>query len=602
MRCLLLLSPKVLPNMRCLLVLSPKVLSPKVLRNMRCLLVLSPKVLSPKVLRDMKLPCCLLVLSPKVLRDMKLPLTFLAFLLTLSPKMMGQDFEVKWMGNDAEVNVLALEKIEEQTFESVQNANEQLSFWNQQLQNNGYAESGIDSIRKTEKLWKVYWHIGPQYNWIALNADEIEEGILSQIGFRDKLYQGKPFNFRQLRSLQESLLVYAENNGYPFAKVGLKNIEIESGSVKAEIDFQKNQMILIDSIVIQGDAKISNRFLQNYLDIKPGDPYSESKLQKTALRSKELPFIQEIRSPNVLIREEEAQVDLFFKKVQASQFDFLLGILPNTGADNGYSISGEGKINLLNSLGAGEEFLVEYKSYPQKATELKLKVVYPYLPYIPIGLDVKFDLYLRDSLYRNINTYLGLIYNLRGANYVQLFYENYSTALTSINENQIIQSKSLPKDLDVNNNYYGLALNYEKLDYRFNPRKGWRTNISLGIGIKKIPKNIAILDLKDPNQEDYDFRQLYDEIPEQSVQVKSSYQFEKYWKLFQRSTIKTGLRGALIRIVDGLNQNNIYDNERFRIGGNQLLRYDGENLQNGIYFFHIYVGEQLITKKVTVAR
>ncbi len=38
------------------------------------------------------------------------------------------------------------------------------------------------------------------------------------------------------------------------------------------------------------------------------------------------------------------------------------------------------------------------------------------------------------------------------------------------------------------------------------------------------------------------------------------------------------------------------------IGGNQLLRYDGENLQNGIYFFHIYVGEQLITKKVTVAR
>lgn len=38
------------------------------------------------------------------------------------------------------------------------------------------------------------------------------------------------------------------------------------------------------------------------------------------------------------------------------------------------------------------------------------------------------------------------------------------------------------------------------------------------------------------------------------------------------------------------------------LGGNQLLQYQGDKLDNGIYFFHIYVDDQLITKKVTLAR
>ncbi len=440
------------------------------------------------------------------------------------------------------------------------------------LLNYGYIESSIQHKEKTDSVWHSVLKLGPLYKWINLDKGNLPEALLSKIGFREKLYKNKPFNFKQLRKLQKDVLEYAENNGYPFAEVGLTDIVLEPGKVGGTMFLNNNDLITIDSIRIQGNASIKQEFLHNYFGLKPGDLYNESLLRKIKVKSRELPFIKETRSPNVLFSGSNATVDLFYKDVNASKFNLMLGILPNRNAENGYSLSGEGQINLVNTLGAGEEFDVQYKSYPGNATELNTKAVYPYLPFVPVGLDAKFDLYLRDSLYRNVNFYTGLMYNLKGANFIQVFYEIQNTDLTSVDENRIIQTRKLPNDLDVKNSYYGVAFHFENLDYRLNPTSGWIYKGSIALGNKKIPFNNVITELTDPSDLNYDFKNLYEDVSTKSLQFKSEYGVEKYWKILDRSTVKTKLIGAVLRNFDNSEPATIYDNERFFVGGNQLLR------------------------------
>jgi len=451
----------------------------------------------------------------------------------------------------------------------------------QELQGSGYLEANIDSVFETKDTTHAHLHIGPVYEWVALKQGNVDEGTLAMIGFREKIFRGKPFNPKQLRKVQESLLKHMENKGYPFAEVSLMDISLERGKVEASLYIETNKLFLIDSLGIVGDAKISKKYLGNYLGLKKGDVYNESLIQDIGTRIKELPFLTEYKTPKVTFIGSEVWVEMNLKKVKASKFNFLLGILPNNSAnaEKAYTITGDGQMNLINTLGGGEEMELVYKSYPNNATELKTKFLYPYLPLLPLGLDAKFEIYLRDSLYRDIVSYVGLQYNMGGINHVQIFFNSQRTSLLSINKNQIIQTKQLPDNLDVSNTFYGVAFNYEKLDYRLNPRKGWNTNISLALGNKKIIQNNAILQLEDPNNVGFNFKTLYEETPNKNVQYRATYLFDKYFALGRSSTLKMGAKGGILRSLEADTTISIYNNERFRIGGNRVLRgFDEESI------------------------
>ncbi len=62
------------------------------------------------------------------------------------------------------------------------------------------------------------------------------------------------------RCRQQLMLDYLENNGYPFAKVGLDSVVLrDSGAVSAVLKVDKGPLYKIDSIRVFGNAKISNR-------------------------------------------------------------------------------------------------------------------------------------------------------------------------------------------------------------------------------------------------------------------------------------------------------------------------------------------------------
>ncbi len=143
---------------------------------------------------------------------------------------------------------------------------------------------------------------GERYLWAKLNTKNIEPALLDAVGLREKLFINKPMDFSQVQLWQEKILNYLENNGHPFAKVELDSLQIENQKVgeqgeadlvSALLKVNKGPLYKIDSISVTGNAKITNSYLQRYLDIPNGSIYSKEKLLRINKKIRELTYIEE---------------------------------------------------------------------------------------------------------------------------------------------------------------------------------------------------------------------------------------------------------------------------------------------------------------------
>lgn len=445
------------------------------------------------------------------------------------------------------------------------------------LQSQAYLTASIDSVSRKGNEFQAFLFVGEQYRWATLNTTNIDELLLAKIGFREKLYQEKVFDYQQVTDLKNAILDYYENNGFPFASVKLSNIKIQKDKIEANLSLDKGPLILINSIeLVEPIPNISIGYLENYLGIQAGDLYSEQKIKAIRERLQELPFIKERQSVRVLFVGNSAKVYLFLDKQKASQFDFLIGFLPQNEETGRLTLTGNVQLYFQNILGKGELIDIKWQQLRPLTPQLDLRLAYPYILNLPLGADVDFRLYRRDTTYIDINYNLGVQYLFEGGNYVKVFLDNFQTNLLTINQLQIINTRQLPRTLDVFNSTFGLEWQQQNLDYRFNPRKGLSLKLRGGAGIKRIEESNLIVSLSDST---FDYSTLYDNIQTRSVQLRLQGDVAYFIPFGSRGTVKIGVQTGGI-----ITQDSIYQSELYRIGGNQILRgFDEESIFSSLY-------------------
>jgi len=440
-----------------------------------------------------------------------------------------------------------------------------------ELHLDAFLEASIDSFLERDSSFTAYLHLGPAYGWVALKTDSVPEIFLDASGFRERLYRGRPFRFAQLRKLQERLLKYAEDHGYPFAQVWLDEVEAGSGQASARLQLECGPLILVDKMEVEGDIKISKAYLRNYLGIREGAPYDNGRVLRIRNRIRELPFLSLDKDPIVTFAGEQATLNLLLSKKRASRFDFVIGVLPQNASgrqENNRSLLITGTFNgeLQNQFGLGERIYAAFEQLRPETQRLELEFNYPYVLGLPFGADFSFNLYKRDTSFLDLESDLGIQYLFEGGNYIKAFWNNRSSTLLTVDEQQLEQQVRLPATLDVRNASFGLEYAMQRLDYRFNPRKGWAAFLRGGAGVKRIERNNRIVELG--------YGELYDTLTLRSFQYKLSARLEGYLPVFSRSTIKGSLQGGAI-----IAEEPIFFNEQFRIGGNRLLRgFDEESI------------------------
>ena len=481
---------------------------------------------------------------------------------------MAQGVRLQMLSPDGNVNKLQQEEFwPDSTYQDSVSLKAALENCVQSLLAAGHLEASVDTLLRVQEGYTAILHLGPQFTWLSLKTDNIPKLWLNKVGYRERLFAGKPLQVNEWLELQEGLAQQAANAGFPFAQVYLDQISWNpGGEVSAAIIVQRNTLIFFEDVEIDGEVQISKQYLLRHLGLTPGQVYNESLIQQVKQRLQELAFLQLKKDPQVQFIGDQARLLLELSPKRASRFDFILGVLPRSQQTGRLLITAQLDGALQNALGKGESIALAFEQLRPQTQELDLAFQYPYLLQLPFGVDAQLNLYRRDTNFINLNWRLGVDYILSRGRSVQVYWAQNQTNLLSVDSNQIRNLGRLPDTLDLSRTTFGLGFQLSRVDYRNNPREGWQWQLRFGAGQKTIRRNNEIEALGESR--------LYDSLSLRSTQYQFETNLAWYVPLGQRGVIKTGLRGAAL-----IANEPVLANEQLRIGGNQLLRgFDEEGI------------------------
>lgn len=450
----------------------------------------------------------------------------------------------------------------------------------QLLQKKGFVTASVDSIKMDSSTASVLIFLGKQYLWAKLNTASVSPDLLNAAGYRDKNFKQQPLDFASVQLLQQRLLNKLENAGYPFANIYLDSFDLQSNGMNAILKVDKGPLYKIDSIRVYGDVKISNRFLQRFLEIEDGSIYQKQKLLNISQKLLQLPYLTEEQKWNISYLGTGSIVNLYLKNKKSSQINGIVGFLPANDqlGGNKLLVTGDFNLNLKNSFGLGEALAIMYQQIQVKSPRLQLSYLQPFLLGSPFGVDFSFDGLKKDSSFLNISLLLGVQYSFGGNKSGKIFYQQFISNLLDVDTNFIRNNKRLPDQIDQTTSNIGIEYEWFNTDYRFNPRKGIDLKFTGSAGIRRIRENNNITNLKDPSNPAYNFKSLYDTLGTRAYTFRIKLNAARYFKTGKQTTFKAAFNGGWVQSPK------IFRNELYQIGGFKMLRgFDEESIYASAY-------------------
>jgi len=425
----------------------------------------------------------------------------------------------------------------------------------------GYLFADVDSVYwRTDKA-DVFIHVGDQFKWLALYQGNVADFLLSKIGFRERFYRNKVFNYPDIARLEEKLIAYAERSGYPFASVHLDSICLRNSVVLAALNYDPGPIIYFDSIQLVGDSKVKTKFMQRYLGIIPGQLFDQKKIEQIPDLLMKLPYVEEEQPLSIIYRGNKAKLVLFLKSKKVNNIDGVVGLLPSQGQSKKVLFTGEANLLLQNLFGSGKRVLLEWKKYNMASQLLNFSYYHPAMLGTSLDVTANFNLLKQDSSYLNLDKGVKIAQRVSGKGVIGLL-ANYKTSRDLGGNSTLIIT-------DFNYFQYGLEYTFENLDNFFFPRRGWNLSFFGGLGNKTVKNAIAIED--SPGKDAH------------SVQYSSQLKLERYSPVSKATTLLSRLSAGTV-----LNNHKLlYASDLYRIGGLATLR--GFNEKN------FYTRDYLVT-------
>ncbi|HUR31175.1 MAG TPA: hypothetical protein VMZ69_07060, partial [Saprospiraceae bacterium] len=246
------------------------------------------------------------------------------------------------------------------------------------------------------------------------------------------------------RSNVTRVLESAQREGYLFADYRLNVIGLKDDSLEAEIIFEPGLQITLDTIEIEGNAKISEVYLQKIVGIEKGDPVTPQDLQLLQQQFNNLRFVQQAGPPVLILIDGKATIRAYLNNRDASSFDVLAGLQPSSGIERKLTLTGYVELDLVNQLTRGERLFFHLEKLRPRSQELEMLLAYPYLLDLPFGVEGEFRLMKNDTFYSDLEWKAGVSLPLGKNQFIRAGVTQQATNLISVDKNRIISTKKLP--------------------------------------------------------------------------------------------------------------------------------------------------------------
>ena len=418
-----------------------------------------------------------------------------------------------------------------------------------QLIEKGYFLASFKPLYRSSTEIEVLVEIGSHFPNVAI---VIEDSIKSQLrsfgidNISKNSLKTNPSLFKLF--IDKTLKAYA-NNGYPFAQVFFDEQEIIEQQIEIQMNISSGKFYRFSDIIVKGDSSISKSTVQNLIGIKINDIYSEEKLSSIDRILQQTNFINVLKKSELLFTENGVELYVYLENQKMSSMNGAVGLQPNPQTQR-IGLTGDVQIKLLNVFKKAELIDVNWRSIEPQTQALQAKLNYPFLFKSPFGIDLKFNLYKRDSTFIDLKSFIGIQYSFKNNMQLKGFYQiNSSEILSKTPNSSSLFSYLAPIKL----NSYGISLQYRRINYLPNPSKGFSLYIETSIGNRTVKKENTAL--------------------EKSYVYKSIFQYVSYIPITKRNIIKVGVN------FESYTSSTIFQNERYRFGGiNSLRGFNEEEL------------------------
>jgi outer membrane protein assembly factor BamA len=451
------------------------------------------------------------------------------------------------------INKLKLQTVHKDSASAVLYLKELLA----QLHKQSYLLASADSLFFKADTVIALVNVGNSFKWASLKVGNVGENMLSAVGYREKLYTGKRFSYQQAALLEQKILDFSENQGYPFASIRLDSIQMTDHSIAASLHYQTGPYIRFDTVVVEGSARFKQKYLAAFLRIGQGQAFSQQKLTRAEKLLRQTSYLTISKPTTVIFKNDRAYPVFFADERKASELDGIIGFMPNEQRQNKLLITGELNLQLRNLFKTGKALGVKWQQIRQASPRLNMTYEHTALFNTPLILNTNFDLLKEDSTFLSINRHLALAFHTGIAGKIQ-FYSGLKTSRLG-NNAHYKTSEILPQFSDFNLLYYGVGYNWNNLDNYFYPSRGFNLSVDGSAGNKRI--------LKNPFLE----QTLYDNVDITSVQFSIKWHMANYFKLSPRSVLLARFDGG--KVINPY----LFRNDLFRVGGLTSLRGFNEN-------------------------
>ncbi len=408
-----------------------------------------------------------------------------------------------------------------------------------------------------EKKASLFLNAGPQYTWLYLGRGNLEPWMLpssSRMGFPT---QGKPFRFRELRSIIDEILNRGQNTGYPFIAVSLDSVRLSQDQVAAGLQVDKGPWISFDTLRITGDSRTQPLFLSRKLRMAPGEPFSQKRVDQALDAVRNTPYLRLDGAPELSFQNEEATVYLPVNDRKINRLDGIIGLLPNEIEANKWLVTGQFDVHLANVSGKGRDYSLNWQRLSQYSQNLRVAGREPFLFGSQLDLGISFAFLKEDTTFLNREFELHVGYQLAAKTYLTFFGKRQAGDLLDVS--RYSDASELPEIADYRYTNYGATVDFSDLDDILMPRSGWRGLLRLGIGNKRLVENTGLP------------QELYEEAQQNTLQYYVRGNLQRYFRWNQSLSTKLSLDAG------DMYNSNLFLNDLFRLGGLKSIRGFNEN-------------------------
>ncbi len=416
------------------------------------------------------------------------------------------------------------------------------------LQFQGYLEASIDSIRVDSLSISAFATKGNKYQWASIKTDSITDDWLKKARVKISKLTNNPVRPNELQHPIQKVLLFLENNGYPFARVSMDNARIHQNTISSNLKINPGPLIVIDTLYVKGDANISHGFIKSYLKISRNDIYSQKQANKIDERLQRLPYLSVIRQAEVEFIPGKARIYTYITNQKASQFSGLVGFASGQEESQSIKLTGDVNLKLANIFNQGEISALRWQAMGEGTQRLNLSSKWKYIKGTNAGFSTSFALYRLDTTFININPKFA----------VDFFFNNRSSLGLGIDyrASSTISSQQASSLSSYKTALYQLSYSFGQQDPVVFPVRNLFAGITAGIGTRDIDQ--------ESNHEG----------SKESTVGEVKIDFSGYHPVFwQNMVIHIALNAAMLEPISSTKDDFVYiDNELYRIGGANSLR------------------------------